>query len=584
MAFSLRTIAYGALLAWFFSSHAAFAATGELYEKGQEIDLWVNKIGPYSSPTESYGFFDKLAWCKPDEMEHRSLKLGETLAGDHLVKSRYRLRFNGDMDAEELCEKSLTADEVDDFVRAIRKRFVYDFVLDNLPMKLFVGEVSDDEEDKTFLYTNIDFTISRNREHIIEASASPTQAVELVEGRPAKIVFSYSVKWQETEFPFERRAEKYRDPFHSYDKDIHWYSIGNAILSVLLLMGLLGSILMRVIRKDFREYEALDADDEADDYGWKLLYGDVFRFPRGLSLLCPFLGTGVQMLILSGILLIFGALEFFHPLSRGTIYTTAVVCYAATAGVAGFSSGYLYKQMGGGAWIRNALMTVFVFCGPAVMIWFYLNSIAVIYNSTRALPLWTIASILALWAIVTIPLTIMGAIVGKNQSRPYDAPGRTSKIPREVPPSAWYRKPWFLAALCGLMPFSSIYVEIYFIFGAVWGHKIFQVYEMLGIVFAILMLVTTITTVSAVYFQLAAENYKWAWASLGYGGSVGAYIFAYSVFYYYVSSPLEGFMQGSFFFGYMALVSYSFFLMCGTVGFFAARRFVRFLYSSVKND
>lgn len=387
-----------------------------------------------------------------------------------------------------------------------------------------------------------------------------------------------------TDFPFERRAEKYRDPFHVRDKEIHWFSIGNATLSVLLLMGLLGSILMRVIRKDFREYEALDADDESDDFGWKLLYGDVFRFPRGLSLLCPFLGTGVQLLVLSAILLLFGALEVFHPLSRGTIYTTAVVCYAGTAGIAGFSSGYVYKQMGGSAWIRNALITVFVFCGPTALIWVCLNSIAMLYSSTRALPFWTVASIVGLWAVATIPLTVLGAIIGKNQSRPFDAPGRTTKIPREIPASPWYRKPWFLALVCGIMPFSSIYVEMYFIFAAVWGHKIFQVYEMLAIVFGILMLVTTITTVSAVYFQLVAENYKWAWASLGYGGSVGGYIFAYSVFYYYMRSPLEGFMQASFFFGYMAVVSYGFFLMCGTVGFFSARRFVRFLYSSVKND
>lgn len=381
-----------------------------------------------------------------------------------------------------------------------------------------------------------------------------------------------------------RRAEKYKDPFHMRDREIHWYSIGNAILSVLLLMGLLGSILMRVVRKDFREYEALDADDESDDFGWKLLYGDVFRFPRGLAILCPFLGTGVQLFALSAVLLLFGALEVFHPLSRGTIYTTAVCCYAATAGIAGFVSGYLYKQMGGSAWVRNAFVTVFVFCGPAALIWFYLNTVAVLYNSTRALPLWTIASIVALWAVVTIPLTVLGAIFGKNQSRPYDAPGRAAKIPREIPHSPWYRRPPFLAAVCGLMPFSSIYVEMYFIFGAVWGHKIFQVYEMLGIVFVILMIVTTITTASAVYFQLVVENYKWAWASLGYGGSVGAYIFVYSAFYFYLRSPLEGFMQWSFFFGYMLLVSYVFFLMCGTVGFFSARRFVRFLYASVKND
>lgn len=121
-------------------------------------------------------------------------------------------------------------------------------------------------------------------------------------------------------------------------------------------------------------------------------------------------------------------------------------------------------------------------------------------------------------------------------------------------------------------------------FGAIWGHKIFQVYEMLAIVFAILIVVTTITTASAVYFQLIVENYKWAWASVAYGGSVGGYLLAYSVFYYFGASPLQGFMQANFFFGYMFLVSYAFFLMCGTLGFFSARWFTRFLYSSVKTD
>lgn len=164
------------------------------------MDLWVNKIGPYSSPTESYGFYDKLAWCRPDTMEHRSLKLGETLAGDHLVKSQYTLHFRQPTENAELCEKSLTVDEVHDFIKAVRKRFVYDLLLDDLPMKLFVGEVSDDEEDKTYLYTNIDFTINYNGNRVIEASASPGQPVELKQGTTAKVVFSYSVKWHEVSY------------------------------------------------------------------------------------------------------------------------------------------------------------------------------------------------------------------------------------------------------------------------------------------------------------------------------------------------------------------------------------------------
>lgn len=41
---------------------------------------------------------------------------------------------------------------------------------------------------------------------------------------------------------------------------------------------------------------------------------------------------------------------------------------------------------------------------------------------------------------------------------------------------------------------------------------------------------------------------------------------------------MSGFMQGSFFFGYMAVVCFGFFLMLGTVGWRASLMFVRHIY------
>lgn len=101
----------------------------------------------------------------------------------------------------------------------------------------------------------------------------------------------------------------------------------------------------------------------------------------GSTIRRPLLGTGVQLLALFSNVLLLGALDFFQHLSRGTIHATTMCAYAATAGVAGFASGYLYKQMGGGAWMRNALFTVFFFCGPLACVWFYLNTVAMAYNS-----------------------------------------------------------------------------------------------------------------------------------------------------------------------------------------------------------
>jgi hypothetical protein len=66
------------------------------------------------------------------------------------------------------------------------------------------------------------------------------------------------------------------------------------------------------------------------------------------------------------------------------------------------------------------------------------------------------------------------------------------------------------------------------------------------------------------------------------GGSTGIFIFFYCIYYYHARSDMSGFMQTSFFFGYMTCVCYGFFLMLGTVGFRASLFFVRHIYRSIK--
>jgi len=47
---------------------------------------------------------------------------------------------------------------------------------------------------------------------------------------------------------------------------------------------------------------------------------------------------------------------------------------------------------------------------------------------------------------------------------------------------------------------------------------------------------------------------------------------------------MSGFMQGTFFFGYVAISCYFFFLMMGAVGFWSALYFVRQIYKNFKAD
>ena len=48
---------------------------------------------------------------------------------------------------------------------------------------------------------------------------------------------------------------------------------------------------------------------------------------------------------------------------------------------------------------------------------------------------------------------------------------RTTKYPREVPPLPWYRRALPQMLMAGFLPFSAIYIELYYIFASVWGHK-----------------------------------------------------------------------------------------------------------------
>jgi len=80
------------------------------------------------------------------------------------------------------------------------------------------------------------------------------------------------------------------------------------------------------------------------------------------------------------------------------------------------------------------------------------------------------------------------------------------------------------------------------------------------------------------------EDYRWWWHSFLSGGSIGFFIFGYSIFYYSYRSKMTGFLQASFYFGYQGFICYFFFLMLGSVGFFSAYIFVKRIYKNLHAD
>ncbi|URE12115.1 Transmembrane 9 superfamily protein member 1 [Musa troglodytarum] len=130
-------------------------------------------------------------------------------------------------------------------------------------------------------------------------------------------LFTYSVKWKETSTPFEKRMEKYSlTPSQLHHLQIHWFSILNSCVTILLLIGFPDTILMRVLKNDFVNLTAKyvtfvhllcvslmythdeESTEEQEETGWKSIHGDVFRFPKNLSLFASCLGSGTQLFAL----------------------------------------------------------------------------------------------------------------------------------------------------------------------------------------------------------------------------------------------------------------------------------------------
>ncbi|KAK9822258.1 hypothetical protein WJX81_008337 [Elliptochloris bilobata] len=561
------------------------------YKLHEEIPLAANKAGPFNNPSVTYQFFS-LPFCTPKEKQYKIEGLGEVLEGDRLVNTPYSIKFRVDKENDVLCSIELNQKDLQKFRTAVKNDYYFQMFFDDLPIWGFIGRVEklmhagEKPELRYYLYTHIHFDIHYNDDRVIEVNVStdPSRTVDITEGDSVIVDFTYAVKWRETTVPFERRMDKYsRYSFLPQHLEIHWFSIINSCVTVLLLTGFLATILMRVLKNDFVRFgNDEETAEEAEETGWKYIHGDVFRSPPHLSLFCACVGTGTQMLAMAACICALALAGVFFPYNRGALLTACVVLYALTAGVAGYVSAVSFCIMGGTNWVRNVLLTTALFCGPLLATFSFLNTVAIVYRTTTALPFGTIVIILVIWALITFPLTVVGGIAGKNSKMEFNAPCRTTKYPREVPPLPWFRQALPQMAMAGFLPFSAIYIELHYIFSSIWGHKVYTIYSILSIVFVILLVVTAFITVALTYFQLAVEDHRWWWRSFLCGGSTGLFILGYCFYYYFARSEMSGFMQTAFYFGYMAMVCYAFFLMLGTVGYRASLMFVRHIYRAIK--
>jgi transmembrane 9 superfamily member 2/4 len=395
------------------------------------------------------------------------------------------------------------------------------------------------------------------------------------------IQYSYEVNWESSEVRWPSRWDTY---LSMSDVQIHWFSIINSLVIILFLAAILTMIMIRTLRRDIAKYnQDEDVEESLEESGWKLVHGDVFRPPQHPRLLSAFIGSGVQLFLMLFITIFFAMLGMLSPASRGALMSMGIFSFVFMVLFAGYYSSRLYKTLRGQQWKTAALWTVVLVPGVVLGICFLLNIFIWVKHSSGAVPFTTMLALICMWLGISLPLGIVGAYFGFRKA-PYQHPVRTNQIPRAVPPQKWYHSLPICVFVAGVLPFGALFIELFFIFTAIWERQFYYMFGFLFLVFLILVVSVSQISVVLTYFQLCAEDYHWWWRSFITSGGSAIYVMAYSVFYFCTKLEITDFVPTLLYFGYTSIMAFLLFVLTGSIGFYASYYFVTKIYGAIKID
>ncbi|XP_021809007.1 transmembrane 9 superfamily member 11 [Prunus avium] len=411
-----------------------------------------------------------------------------------------------------------------------------------------------------------------------------TVAMPVNEKQP--IVFTYEVEFEESDIKWPSRWDAY---LKMEGSKVHWFSILNSLMVITFLAGIVLVIFLRTVRRDLTRYEELDKEAQAqmneELSGWKLVVGDVFRAPSNASLLCIMVGDGVQILGMAVVTILFAALGFMSPASRGTLITGMLFFYMILGIAAGYVAVRLWRTIGCGdhkGWVSVSWKVACFFPGIAFLILTTLNFLLWGSHSTGAIPFSLFVILLLLWFCISVPLTLIGGYLGAKAPH-IEYPVRTNQIPREIPAQKY--PSWLLVLGAGTLPFGTLFIELFFIMSSIWMGRVYYVFGFLFIVLILLVVVCAEVSLVLTYMHLCVEDWKWWWKSFFASGSVAIYIFLYSINYLVFDlKSLSGPVSATLYLGYSLFMVVAIMLATGTVGFLSSFWFVHYLFSSVKLD
>lgn len=579
------------------------------YPDGAQVDLKVNKLT--STRTQLPYQYYVLPYCQPEKIIEASENLGEIMTGDSIENSPYEIQMNINVTCKKLCTVDLAPEQADKFRSMIEDEYLVNWIIDNMPAA--TRYVDGSRGDTTYMsgfpvgmekkgryfinnHVKLDLHYHQNKElyegsRIVgfEVEPSSREKCQSSGGRSKplnldkqkKIEFTYDVSWTYSETRWASRWDSY---LKMTGGQVHWFSILNSFIIMLLLSGMIAMILLRTLHRDITAYNDLSTKEEVEEEtGWKLVHGDVFRKPAQAKLLSATVGCGVQVLAMCLVTLVFAGLGFLSPAHRGGLLQAMMLLFAIMAMLAGYVSSRFYKTFGGDDWKTLTIVTAFFYPGILFVTFFCLNLLIWEQKSSGAVPFSTMFALLVLWFGISTPLVFLGAYFALQKDA-IDLPVRTNQIARVIPELPGYRSPMLISMVTGILPFGAVFTELFFIMSSIWQHQFYYLFGFLILTVLILIVTCAEIAIAATYFTLTSEQYKWQWGAFMASATSGIYVFLYSIMYFKSRLQIEKIIPTLMYFGYMGVFALLFFLMTGAIGFIASFFFLRAIYGSIKID
>ncbi|KEG01200.1 hypothetical protein YYE_03788 [Plasmodium vinckei vinckei] len=585
------------------------------YKEGDNVVINIKNLSSRRAVTSLNYFSYPLCSSNNNKKGERTPNIFKIISGDILYNSFIETKFKKNKTCANYCEVLINDDVYNKYKYLILYNYNIIYNTDN--MDIF----REDTKRKGLYYSGVPIGFIKDGQYhlynyykikILYNSAKPNSDSHYIVGfevnpvshdftdndtctnnetsfimeKNKKVIFKYDIIYEKSDNSYQHRSEHYYRNLNDQSM-IHWFSIINSIILIVLLSGFISTILIKTLHKDINKYNRINTNifetDDLDDRGWKLVHGDVFRKPRNSTFFSAFIGVGIQLIFMIIVCAIISFIGIYKYKQRYRYVQIMFFIWIFISSISGYASSRLYKLFRSKHVKLTVLRTSMIYPFILFLIFFLINIVLKYENSNTAISFSSLISVCILWFGISIPLICLGSYIG-NKKKPTELPVRVNNIPRHIPKQPLLNSFFVSSILVGLVLFATMYTELFFLFTSLWKRNMYYLVGFLFLVIFLLGLLSAQLSIAITYYTLSCEDYNWWWKSFFAPGFSGIFLFLYSIYYFFSKLTIYTFSETFIYFAYSFIMSYTCFIYTGTAGFIASFIFLKKIYSSIKID